>query len=323
MQSGQPVLNGEGKVQNAEAHGTNGMTNHAITDVGLGKPADTVLRSPVQFRRNPRSGTGKGVPESAPLPRISPSLLRWFTWYCRRYLRRHFHSLRVSRAGRAPRTTNRPLVIYSNHASWWDALVCLVLKDIFFPGRTAFAPIDAAMLERYKFFHYLGFFGVEQQSPRGAARFLRTSEAVLQSAQNLLALTPQGSFADVRQRPVRFAGGIGHLAARVPHALFVPVALEYVFWEERLPEILVRFGPAVDARRPEVGFSDAGRWTRFFEQQLADTQDALAAEAQRRGTDDFETLLRGGAGQGGIYDAWRAFRARCRGEAFHREHGNK
>ena len=31
------------------------------------------------------------------LPPVSSWWLGWFTWYARRYLRRHFHSLRVSR----------------------------------------------------------------------------------------------------------------------------------------------------------------------------------------------------------------------------------
>ena len=51
------------------------------------------------------------------LPRISPLLLRWFSWYSRGYLRRHFHSLRISRAGLPPSTKGRPLVIYT--ASVW------------------------------------------------------------------------------------------------------------------------------------------------------------------------------------------------------------
>src|ERR1051326_3513393 len=101
-------------------------------------------------------------------PKVSSLLLRWFAWYSRAYVRRHFHSLRVSLQGLPPETGELPLVIYSNHASWWDALLCLVLKEQFFPGRTAFAPIDAAMLARYKFFRHLGFFGLEQHSRRGA-----------------------------------------------------------------------------------------------------------------------------------------------------------
>lgn len=299
------------------------MTRQTSTAFRLGQPADTLFSGLAEPRRVKQAESGKERPQSSILPRISPLVLRWFTWYSRRYLRRHFHSLRVSRAGLPPLTAERPLVVYSNHASWWDALVCLVLKDALFPEHTAFAPMEAAMPERYGFFRRLGFFGVEQGSRRGAAQFLRISEAVLQSPRHVLALTPQGRFADVRQRPVCFTGGIGHLAARVRRAWFVPLAVEYVFWEERLPEILVRFGEPVDVHGQNAAASDARFWTRLFEQNLATTQDALAAEAQRRCPDDFQSLLHGDAGQGGVYDWWRALKAKCRGETFHREHGTK
>jgi 1-acyl-sn-glycerol-3-phosphate acyltransferase len=257
------------------------------------------------------------------MPSVWRPLLRGFTWYSRRYLRRHFHSLRVSRAGAPPETGGFPLVLYSNHSSWWDPLVCLVLKDEFFIDRTAYAPIDAVMLAHYGFFRRIGFFGVEQHTRRGAVQFLQTSEAILQSSQALLAITPQGRFVDVRERPVQFEAGLGHLAVRVQRALFVPVAAEYVFWEERLPEILVRFGVPVviHARKPETFGPDD--WTNLFEQQLTATQDALASEAERRCADDFQIVLRGGAGQGGIYDAWRSFKAGMRGERFTKEHGDK
>ncbi len=271
----------------------------------------------------PQPGIGRRSTRREMLPPVSAPWLRWFTWYSRRYCRRHFHSLRVSRSGMPPELPTLPLVIYSNHASWWDALVCLVLKDEFFGARTAFAPIDAAMLHRYKFFGRLGFFGVEQNTRRGAIQFLRVSNIILQSPRHLLVLTPQGRFADARERPVRFAAGLGHLAARESLALFVPLAIEYVFWEERLPEILVRFGEPVVAGRRHEPRQRPEAWTGFFERELARTQDALAAESQRRCPEHFETLLRGGAGPGGIYDAWRALKAAWRGESFQKEHGNK
>jgi 1-acyl-sn-glycerol-3-phosphate acyltransferase len=256
------------------------------------------------------------------VPVVSRPLLHWFTWYSRRYLRRHFHSVRVSRAGLPP-VSKLPLVICSNHASWWDALVCVVLKDEFFPDRTAFAPMDATMLERYKMFGRMGFFGVEPRTRRGAIQFLRTAEAILQSPGHLLAVTPQGRFADVRERPVHFEAGLGHLAGRVQRALFVPLAVEYVFWEERLPEILVRFGEPVEVRGEDRVAFPPPDWTRLFEEKLSATQDALAAESRRRDPGDFQRILRGGAGQGGIYDWWRSLTAKLRGEPFNREHGRK
>lgn len=257
------------------------------------------------------------------LPHISPLLLRWFTWYSRRYLRRHFHSLRISLGGMPPDTQGRPIVIYSNHASWWDVLVCLVLKDEFFPGRNLFAPIDAAALENYQMFRRLGFFGVERGSRRGAVQFLRTAEAILKSPSPLLFITPQSRFADVRTRPVHFEAGLGHLAARVEDAVFVPVVGEYVFWEERLPEILVCFGEPVVVDQPLASQFGSDAWTNRFERKLEAAQDALAAEVKLRDPDCFQTVLAGAAGQGGIYDWWRSFTAKLRGETFRKEHGRK
>jgi len=214
-----------------------------------------------------------------------------------------------------------PLVVYSNHASWWDPLVGLALKAHCYPKRNLFTPMDAVALERYRLFRKLGFFPVEQNSPRGAVQFLRAATAILQSPQSLLAITPQSRFADVRERPVRFEGGLGLLATRVERAMFVPFATEFVFWEERLPEILVRFGETIETGAGS-GMS-AAEWTQLFEAKMQANQDALAAEVKRRDPQDFEIILHGGAGQGGVYDWWRAWKARFRGESFQKEHGNR
>ena len=179
------------------------------------------------------------------------------------------------------------------------------------------------MLARHRMFAKLSFFGVEQHSRRGAVQFLRTSEVILQSPKHLLAVTPQGQFSDVRERPVRFQAGVGHLASRVESALFLPMAMEFVFWEERLPEILIRFGEPVDSRREHSTAFRHYDWTDLFERKLEATQDALSVEAQRRDPSEFQTLLLGGAGQGGIYDLWRAFKARLHGQHFNKEHGTK
>lgn len=271
-------------------------------------------------------GKSVGTPAkiAAPaLPPVSALLLKWFTRYSRRYVRKHFHSVRFSVAGMPAAWPRLPIVLYSNHASWWDPLVFLLIKAELFADRAAFAPIDADMLQRYRIFRKMGFFGVERQTQTGARQFLRTATAILQSPQNLLVMTPHGRFADVRERPAQFETGIGHLAARIDDALFVPVAVEYIYWEERLPEILVRFGAPVDMRRDYHLATNANEWTRLFEQRLSDVQDSLAIESQRRNPANFRVILHGGAGQGGIYDWWCSLNARLRGHSFSREHGSK
>jgi 1-acyl-sn-glycerol-3-phosphate acyltransferase len=215
-----------------------------------------------------------------------------------------------------------PLVVYVNHASWWDPLVCLLLQQHCFPGRSAFAPIDATALAQYRFFARLGFFGVEQNHVRGAAQFWRVANELLQRPASILWLTPQGRFADARERPARFRPGLGHLPERGATAAYVPLALEYAFWEERKPEVLGRFGEVeiveqCTSRRP----ARAGDWTRHFEEKLARTQDALAAEVRRREPADFRTLLHARSGVGLGYDTWRRLRAWLGGRPFHSEHG--
>ncbi len=251
-------------------------------------------------------------------PRVSAAAMTGFAACCRRYVRRNFHALRILKSGLPPRDSARPIVIYLNHASWWDPLVCLLLAREFFPDRKSFAPIDAAMLERYGFFRHLGFFGIEPQSQSGARTFLRTTHALLASSLNAVWLTPQGRFVDVRKRPLLLEEGLGALAAREPGAVFIPLAIEYSFWTEPRPEILVSFGepivPGVDPTRPGPD------WTRTFSDALESVQDELALRSTRRDFNQWVTLNRGKSGVNAIYDGWRWLRAQAHGEKFQPEH---
>ena len=251
-------------------------------------------------------------------PRVSARLVKMFAGYSRRYMRGRFHSLRILRRTLPPTASARSLVIYLNHASWWDPLVCLRLSQQWFADRASFGPIDAAMLGKYGFFKHLGFYGIEQNSPRGARQFLRTTRAILASSRNIVWLTPQGRFMDVRERPLRLQPGLAVLPSLAPDAMFVPLAIEYAFWTEPRPEILVSFGEPL-VPREEVPQSAAG-WARRFTDALETTQDELAARSCRRDASEWLVLDNGESGVSAIYDAWRRLRAKMRGEKFTPEH---
>jgi 1-acyl-sn-glycerol-3-phosphate acyltransferase len=250
-------------------------------------------------------------------PHISASVMKFFIAYCRRRVRRDFHGLRILKSGLPECDRDRPLVVYFNHASWWDPLVCLLLSRDFFPERSAFGPIDSAMLERYGIFKRLGFFGVDP-SLRGTRTFLRITHDLLADPRNAVWLSPQGRFADVRERPLRLQDGLAALAAREPDAAFVPLAIEYPFWTEPRPEILVSFGEPIVPGRESI--RTAGEWTGVFADALGNTQDKLAAASGRRDAAEWLEVNRGKTGVNGIYDAWRWLRARLRGEKFNPEH---
>jgi 1-acyl-sn-glycerol-3-phosphate acyltransferase len=252
-------------------------------------------------------------------PPISPLLLSMFERYAGRYVARSFHAFRLAKAQRPDPVAIRgkPLIVYFNHPSWWDPLICLRLAEQFFPDRNHYAPMDAAALAKYGFFERLGFFGVELGSARGARRFLTVSQQVLSRPDSALWIAAEGQLTDPRVRPVRLRSGIGHLANRVRQAVLLPLGLEYPFWEERTPEALARFGEEIPAGEAGLTATD---WTTVLETRLESALDALAVESLARDPSRFDVLLGGSAGAGGVYDTWRRLKARFSSERLQAEH---
>ena len=246
-------------------------------------------------------------------------IMRWFVGWSRRFIARNFEALRVQCPENAVLDPDSPLVLYFNHASWWDPLAGMVLMRECAPDRSCVAPIDAAMLERYGLFRRLGcFFPVEQGTARGARQFLREGRAVLATPGAALCVTPQGRFADVRERPARLSPGLARLLSGTNERVQVlPLAFEFGFWNERTPNVFARFGHSFTG---ECGWDDAA-WADALETRLVATQDALAKAVIARDAAAFRTIVGGRAGVGGIYDGFRRTMARLRGKDFNPRHG--
>lgn len=252
--------------------------------------------------------------------RRSAAIWRFMVPWMERYLRRHLNALRIARWGEPPRHAG-PIVVYANHPAWWDAVLFIVLAGRLFPERACFAPIDAAMLRKYAIFGRIGAFGVDLASPRGAAAFLRESGAILADPGHALWVTPQGRFVDPRQRPLGLRPGIAHLAELAPEAWFLPLAIEYCFWNERGAEALVGFGSPLTARKL-LRHDRADRLT-VLEAALTMALDQLALDAMARDPDRFRLLVAGRAGIGGVYDLGRRLRALASGRGFDPAHGGR
>ncbi len=250
------------------------------------------------------------------LPSRSPLLLALFRLYLRFLFWRNFSAVRLSRAGIPQTHAGRPLVIYCNHPSWWDPALMLLALPRLFPRRQGFGPMDARELARYRVLRHMGVFGIDLGHPNGAARFLRVATAVLRRPDGCLCVTAEGAFTDPRVRPVTLRPGLAHLARTRPDAVFLPMALEYVFWNESRPEALLRFGLPV----APPGGSGVGAWQAALTQGLSETMDALAAESAARDPASFRRVFRGTAGVGGVYDLWRRARALVTGQRFSARH---
>lgn len=257
------------------------------------------------------------MPLSRQVPPISGLTLRFFQRIVRRYLRRHFRAVQAQHADRL-RGLRGPLIVYGNHSSWWDPMLVVLLGQLLLPHRKHYAPMDARALEQYPILRRLGIFPVEMASPRGAASFLRTAEAVLRS-DGVLWLTPQGRFADPRDLPLAFRPGLAALALKLPDIPLLPLAVEYTFWDERLPEVLLHFG---EVTHVAPGASVAAT-TRELEDALARAMYELQRAAVARDPAAFETLFTGARGTGGAYSLLRRLRAVAGGRRAQLDHTSR
>lgn len=257
---------------------------------------------------------------SNPVALRSERHLRFFDRVFARFFARHMRALRVQRrAPLPPLPEGTPVVVVANHPGWWDGVLFMLLSRRLFPQRPGFVPMDAQALARYPFMRRLGVFGIEQHSARGAVAFLRDAKAVLAAPAHMLWINAPGRFADARERPVPIAPGLPRLPELAPGAVFLPMAIEYVFWSERAPEALVGFG----APLPAAALLEQDREARAetLRRALTATMDALAEDAMARDEALFTPLTAATEGMGGVYGLWQRLRATLRGEAFDPRHG--
>lgn len=255
------------------------------------------------------------------LPLPSQRLLATFHNYLRWYVPRAFHAVRLAHPERFPAlTADSRTIICFNHASWWDPIMGVLLARRFMPRLHHYAPMEAVALRRYGFFRRIGMFPVETQSARGAAAFLHAADAVLAQPNTVLWITPEGQFTDVRQRPIVWRPGVAALVARQPHCTVVPVALEYTFWDERLPEALGLVGEPV--RITDGSRHGREHWQVVLTEAMTNAQNQLATLAMQRAPSNFSTLLQGSSGVAFFYDAWSRMRSRWRGQHFDPKHSS-
>jgi 1-acyl-sn-glycerol-3-phosphate acyltransferase len=247
----------------------------------------------------------------------NPLVTSWFRGYTRRYLRRSFH--RVLIHGSRPALPPGPLLVCSNHSSWWDLLLAFWLcEDLL--GWDAWGPMDVRQLRRYPILRRIGVFGVDRESLAGGRMFLEYARALLAGRRRVLWLTAQGAMVSPEVRPVRLYSGPARLAEALGDCHVLTVALDYAFWEERRPEALVSWGTPWRVRAGEPGFSHRAVH-HALEAELESRLELLGELRRERDPGRFQVALAGVNGISPAYDALRRAQGWWRRVRLPREHG--
>jgi hypothetical protein len=198
-------------------------------------------------------------------------------------------------------------------------MVAILLAQEFMPQFSHYAPMDATALARYGILRRIGVFPVELETGRGAVQFLRTGASILKSG-GVLWVTPQGRFVDPRVSPLDFKPGLATLASRTKSELgsctLLPLAIEYPFWDERLPEVLLRFGEPVHVSAGETAEALQMRLLAALNEAQVELQESAMARDPRA----FRILLHGASGAGGFYAIGQRLKALILRQPYRAEH---
>jgi 1-acyl-sn-glycerol-3-phosphate acyltransferase len=260
-----------------------------------------------------------GSSAESSLPVSKKWLVDGFCWYSRGLIKKKFQSMGLIGLHRIRALPlDQSVVVYANHASWWDPIVGMLCRQEYMPHRTFYAPIDSHMLEHYGVLKKMGFFGTKLGTFQGAQSFLKAADAILSVPDSSLWITPEGRFCDPRDSNQPLMPGLAHMATRAEKTIFIPMAMEYVFWNDSRPHVLLAFGESASAESAST--STKGDWTERLTHGLRTTQRELADAVIARDPSRFEDLIASRPTKLGAYDLGRRWVAWMRGQRFDPRH---
>ena len=197
---------------------------------------------------------------------------RWFNdWFSRHAagrIRGTFAGLHVRGLDQLRDAAARgPVLVVSNHTSWWDPLICLTLVSHLL-RLDGYAMMDARNLSALPFFSLVGAFGVDLSSRTDGAAALRFAAGLLDRPGRVVWIFPQGAERPHTERPLAFKAGSGAVSRLSPGATVMPIGLRYAHGGAERPEIFVEIGPALS-------------FTKDVEQNRAAQEEAVTAAMER------------------------------------------
>ncbi|MDI3286481.1 lysophospholipid acyltransferase family protein [Polyangium sp. 15x6] len=173
----------------------------------------------------------------------------WFSGHARSRIQATFGEVRAQGLDRARALAREaPLLVVSNHTSWWDPLVAMHVSTHLL-GTDGYAMMDAKNLRRLPFFALVGAFGVDLDKPTDGALGMRHAARLLDAPGKLVWVYPQGQERPITERPLGFRPGSAEIARVSRKARTVPVGLRYEFGGTERPTLWLSFGEPVKAER--------------------------------------------------------------------------
>ena len=185
-----------------------------------------------------------------------------------------------------------PTILYAPHSNWWDGSVLYNITHRIFHKEIR---LMIEELNRFPLLRRGGAYSVCKKSPQSAMKALQYSVDVVGDLKNMLCIFPQGIIRPPHYRPMVFQTGLAYIAqksvARYGKVNLVPVALDYCFFRDNRPEVVVTFGEKLTLTKENI-IKDRKELTHLFERELVKTCDSQFEDISHGNIEDYKILFK-------------------------------
>ena len=135
--------------------------------------------------------------------------LGFISWYSRKRMQWHFRQIRLE--GEI-KSADSPLLVISNHFSWWDGFFVQYLNQKKFRKNFYFMMLEEQLKKRM-FLNQCGGFSVST-NPRELLNSIKHAASLLEDNNNMILIFPQGRIETKYRYPFEFSRGIEEIIKR-------------------------------------------------------------------------------------------------------------
>lgn len=185
---------------------------------------------------------------------------------------------------------NYPTILFAPHCNWWDGIVLYNITHRIFRKEIR---LMVEELNRFPLLKRGGAYSVNKKSVQSAMESLKYSVDVMGDLKNLLCIFPQGIIRPPHYRPIEFQTGLAYIAQNAVKKYgkvhLIPMAIDYCFFRDNRPEIMVRFGDRITLDNPKA---DRKELTQMLERSLEQTCDNQFQEISQGEISDYKILFK-------------------------------
>lgn len=176
-----------------------------------------------------------------------------------------------------------PVVLVSNHVSWWDGFLVRALQRRLRPKAPLFTVMLGRELRKHPYFRLMGCVGIE---PGIRGSFDLALESIAGERARFpdlcLAFFPQGRIQTAQRRPLKFRSGVLEAIRKLSPVQVVPVGLRIEPLNTMAPHAFVATGPVLrfgPGDAPNLAGIESA--VRTVLDDLAERLDRLGEDARR------------------------------------------